>query len=121
MPGGAPWVRKCWMRLGNGDDGAEGEVGAAAKANDFALDAILLVGEGEHHEGGGEEVIIGAGGEVEALIATPQLDVINGERGGVGGSAGVFTGAKKEVKSDGGHVGSGEGGLLEPASARARR
>jgi len=94
--------------IDGGDDRAGGGVATPALADDFAAHPIFLIGEGVEGEGGGKDVGVGVTEEIKTAEANKQLNVFEGERCRVGGSAGVLTRAHEEEESDGNHVTYGE-------------
>jgi hypothetical protein len=86
-----------------GLDGAE-VVLSAAKANDFATNAIFLAGEFKSAKSGGKEQCIGARGKVDALGSNKKLNITKGEGRGVGRSTGVLARAEEEEEGDDDHV-----------------
>ena len=74
--------------VGEGRDGTKVGVAAAGEPNDFAADAVLLVGEREGSEAGLLDLFDGCSGEVNTGVANEQLNV--GQTEGVVGVVGVF-------------------------------
>ena len=82
--------RENWAELG---------VSTAVETDNFAADAIFLVGESERDEGGGANLGGGSSENVEATTTKEELNVTEAEGSGVGRGAGVFTGAEEEKES----------------------
>jgi hypothetical protein len=56
----------------------EAALGAAihAETDTFVSDTVLLVGKGEADKGGGAEILVGAGVNIEKSITHESLDVV---------------------------------------------
>ena len=91
------------------------EAGGAgeAKANNLAVDAILLGGEVEGNKGGVTKFSKrGSGGVVTAVESNTKLEVTETERGGTGTGGGVFSRAEEEEEGKADHVGNGHVGAV---------
>lgn len=87
-----------------GRNGAEVRVAAAAQAEDLAADSILLVGKGEGRKSGGLEQVRRCRGEVEALMADKELNILEGKGSRIGRGDGVLSRAEKEEEAEADHV-----------------
>jgi hypothetical protein len=93
-------------------DAADGALNRAARgattaseANDFASDTVLLVGKGEADKGGGVQIGVGAGDEIEAMVSHEELNVLEEKRAGFGlGAHRILARATQEKEGKADHV-----------------
>jgi hypothetical protein len=90
-----------------GEVGTEERVPTASKTDDFAADAILLVGKGKRGECSAGEVVKRYGRSSGAHRTNPKLYVHEAKGTSVRNGASVLTGAKQEKESNDDHVGNG--------------
>lgn len=106
--GQSPMRAKVGDPAGERADGAQIRVARASKANHFTPNPILLGCEGEGAEGGSRELLVGGRSKGEARGSRKELNVTQGEGGGLRRAGGVLAGAEQKEKGQDDHVSSGE-------------
>lgn len=90
----------------NAENGAELNIAAAGKANNFAADTVFLIGEREGGKGGRAYSGKVCRKMVNAISSNKELDIAEAKRRRLGLGAGVFARTEKEKEGKGNHVGN---------------
>jgi hypothetical protein len=97
---------------GKGADGAKKGVAASSMSNFFTTVGVLLIGERQDAEGGGEQVVVTCRDKIELTGTAPKLDLVSVERvrGILRSRSTVLARAHEKIVSNYDKVGNGPAG-----------